>query len=333
MRRRKTESRAPAGTKLCWAIVPIDGQPIRDKARREYQKVRRDLDRVRRDLEQFEQMDQPLFDRWLHRQFGALLTELREVSAKLRAQRDLLFEIQTESFLSDCSHTRAYERVMWRREHPQPEPDDVPNEAEPGGARDFADAFKAAFEQFQNGFANAFGSSDNTFSSAPGAPRPMARRLKELYRALARRLHPDILEKACPQKAEWWHQVQAAYENGDADQLQSILTLCEIEEQGITAHTSVSLLLRVTRQLKSSLRTLRLKLNQHRRQPAWNFSQSDHTALARTLERSMQVELAELKYGLRAVEAQIASWARQAQASHRRPARRRTAPRRPEFLF
>jgi hypothetical protein len=48
------------------------------------------------------------------------------------------------------------------------------------------------------------------------------------------------------QKTEWWHQAQAAYEAGDAEQLEVILTLCEIGESGTTAHTSASLLQRIT---------------------------------------------------------------------------------------
>ena len=62
------------------------------------------------------------------------------------------------------------------------------------------------------------------------------------------------------QKSEWWHQAQAAYEAGDLEQLEVILTLCEIGDSGTTAHTSASLLQRITAKLKSSLREIRLCL-------------------------------------------------------------------------
>ena len=77
-------------------------------------------------------------------------------------------------------------------------------------------------------------------------PKPnRAARLKDLYRALVRRLHPDSQVEMTPQKTEWWHQAQAAYQIGDPDELELILTLCEIGDTGTTAHTSASMLQRV----------------------------------------------------------------------------------------
>ena len=92
------------------------------------------------------------------------------------------------------------------------------------------------------------------------------------YRALVRRLHPDSQREMTAQKTEWWHQAQAAYEAGDAEQLEVILTLCEIGDTGTTAHTSASLLQRITAQLKNSLREIKRQLAELRREPAWNFS-------------------------------------------------------------
>jgi hypothetical protein len=71
-------------------------------------------------------------------------------------------------------------------------------------------------------------------------------RLKELYRSVVRRLHPDSQREMTAQKTEWWHQAQMAYEAGDVEQLEVILTLCEIGDSGTTANTSASLLQRIT---------------------------------------------------------------------------------------
>ena len=83
------------------------------------------------------------------------------------------------------------------------------------------------------------------------------------------------------QKTEWWHQAQTAYAAGDVEQLEVILTLCEIGDSGTTAHTSASLLQRITAQLKNSLREIKRQITGQRRDPAWNFSRrTDHEALA-----------------------------------------------------
>jgi hypothetical protein len=321
--------------------MPIDSRPIREKARRDYDKVIADLEQARKDIERFEKHDQPSFSRWLNRQFGALLTELRETTEKLQTHRELLFEIDSEAFAFNCSHVRAYERVMWRRAHPEPEPDPAAEAAQgkPGPDHDGepgADEFEQFFSEIEDEFEKLFG--ENAGNGEPpsepnSAAHSTAARLKELYRAVVRHLHPDMHRTVSAQRLEWWHQAQAAYESGDVEQLQVILTLCEIEEKGTTAATSVSLLMRITRQFKGTLRTLKAQLMRYRGEPAWNFTNiRDHTALSTRTERSLRQELAELQQALGAIESQIAVWARQAQMTRRRSVRRRPAGH-PEFIF
>src|SRR5215204_2552608 len=80
----------------CRAIVPVDGTAIRRKIKKGYEKALRDLDTSRRQLDQFRQADLPQFTRWLNTHFGALLTELRELSQKLAADQVLVFQVQHE---------------------------------------------------------------------------------------------------------------------------------------------------------------------------------------------------------------------------------------------
>lgn len=339
MSRSKIKTVRGRATAASWALIPIDGQPIRERARQEYQKVLRDLRRARADLERFEKKDKPGFNRWLHRQFGALLTELRETQQKLLSSRRLLLEIESEAFAANCSHLRAYEQVMWRRQHPEAEPPFEPGNPHTRGSPnswgpDETDPF-AGFKKF---FSGSDDGSDQRFGAGPhgarlpanGEPAPRtASRLKELYRAVVRRLHPDRHTSLTAQQKEWWHQAQAAYRSGDFNQLEIILTLCEIEEQGGTTQTSVSLLQRITRQFKSTLRALKIQILGYRRDPAWNFSNlDDRESLLALTERRLRAQLAELRSALDVIDAQIGCWARQAQMAGRRPSRRpRVSPR------
>jgi len=159
------------------------------------------------------------------------------------------------------------------------------------------------------------------FSPASAAPRATSR-LKELYRALVRRLHPDTQQEMTAQKIEWWHQAQAAYEHGDEGQLEIILTLCEIGETGTTAHTSASLLQRITAQLKTSLREIKRQLAERRRDPAWGFSgQPDHEGLAVRLRHAMTSDLERMRALWRETQELIAGW--KAAAERLRTPRRR----------
>jgi hypothetical protein len=319
----------------------VDSRPIRNKARRDYEKVLTDLERARQDIERFEKQDQPAFSRWLNRQFGALLTELRETTQKLQNHRELLFEIDSEAFAGNCSHVRAYERVMWRRAHPEPEPpapaeDDAGRDRAGRGSDPDADDFESFFSEVEEEFERLFGGNPDNGelpTEAASAPNHRPARLKDLYRAVVRHLHPDMNKRVSAQRLEWWHQAQAAYESGDVEQLQVILTLCEIEEQGTTAKTSVSLLMRITRQFKATLRTLKATLMRYKGDPAWNFNNlREHSSLSLRTERYLKQQLAELQQALGAIESQIAVWARQAQMNRRRPSRRRV-PGHPEFFF
>lgn len=80
----------------CRAVVLVDGSGIRRKIKRNYEKVLRDIENARRQLDQFQQSDLPQFTRWLNSHFGALLTELRELSQKMAADEQIIFYVQSE---------------------------------------------------------------------------------------------------------------------------------------------------------------------------------------------------------------------------------------------
>jgi hypothetical protein len=306
--------------------VLVDGRQVRDKARKEYERVLHDLEKGRKELDQFEKLDLPSYQKWLNRNLGALLTRLREAQEELAEVRSILAEVEWLASEEDISLREAYRRVIWKREHPQPEQPEPDNrfdeKQQNGGATD--DFMHRLEEEFARLFGSRAFNSDR--ESKAREPQPERDRVKELYRRLARRLHPDTQTDAHSRKLEWWHQVQAAYENGDVNQLEVILTLCEIEDNGTTANTSVSLLMRICRQYKSALRAIRKKLKNYRQEPAWDFA--NNKALPALLERSEQdlaFELRQITSTLGALRAQFAQWAGKPSASRARRTRRRYA--------
>ena len=325
----------------------VDGTGIRKKIKKDYEKALRDLENSRRQLDQFHQTDLPQFTRWLNSHFGALLTELRELNQKLAVDEELIFQVETEAMFSGCSDARAYQRVMEFRENPEPlrpaggepgaEPDTFDARPEPG-----YDDEQDPMEEFINEFIRNFGpgarpQENHGPKAGPqpesAAPVRASARLKELYRAVVRRLHPDSQREMTPQKTEWWHQAQAAYEAGDAEQLEVILTLCEIGASGTTAHTSASLLQRITAQLKSSLREIKRQLAGQRREPAWNFSKrTDHAAMASRTRHVLTDELERMRHQSRMIQEMIERW--KAAADRLKPPRRRKhQPQNKEFPF
>ncbi|HXG48509.1 MAG TPA: hypothetical protein VNO52_12845, partial [Methylomirabilota bacterium] len=335
--RKKSASadRPSGGANHCRALIRIDGAAARRKIKAEYERALRDLERARKQVERFQSEDVPGFARWINSTFGWLLTELRETDRKRAELLALLFELEQEAFVSGAGLGRAYARVMARRAGPTVE-DAAAASARPGNA-DAGTASDAAAEEFT---AEEEREPDEVFEDLFGTPPPPHRprpeqghrpakavsRLKELYRALARLLHPDARKEITARQREWWHQVQAAYAAGDVEQLEVILTLCEIDEKGTTDHTSCSLLQRITKQLRASCRALRRQLAGFKKDPAWGFAaRTTFYSLEVQVRRMLECDLAQLREERRQLEAQVELYRR---ASERMARRRATARKR-----
>ena len=104
--------------------------------------------------------------------------------------------------------------------------------------------------------------------------------------------------------------------------MEAILTLCEIGDSGTTAHTSASLLQRITAKLKSSLREIKRQIRERRRDPAWNFSsRTDQGLMAEGMRRELHGDLMTMRSRWQETQALIAGW--KAAAERVKPPRRR----------
>ena len=352
------------------AVIPIDGDPIRKKARKDYEKARRELDKARLQIEQYHTQDRPAFARWLNANFGKFLTEIRELSRQAHEQHRLLSEISDYIWSHNVSEVEAYLAVMFRREHPeeaaaaeakaraeaeakarkrgQAEPPpgfDKSGDEEDDEDFEFEDApDEKAFREFSSLFEETFGFKIPPEMHPPGAtPKPVqTASVKELYRTLVRKLHPDKQATMTAQKLEWWHEVQDAYAANDAERLATILSLVEMSAGEPTAHTSVSVFQRLVARLKASLRDVKREVAQGRRDPAWNFSQlREHQATAARIGLEMRESMAHLRHDLAEHEQtlrELAEEARRFTERHARqagksPRRRRAGPGQNDFRF
>ncbi len=326
------------------AVVWVDGAPIRDKLRKEHEKASRDLENARRQVEHFHQVDGPEFARWLNSRFGALITELRELGQKVMADEALVAIVEDEAMLGGIPLAKAYQRVMAMRAAPEEPPPHRSDADETAGGRPHPDGGgpKAAgpseaeelarelFERLWGEMDDArYGGGPLGRRAVPGVTDEAAARLKELYRAVVRRLHPDTQAEMTAQKTEWWHQAQAAYNAGDADQLEVILTFCEIRESGTTAHTSAGLLLRIIAQTKRGLREVKGQISRLHADPAWDFSRrKDKEAYAFMLERRLTEDLRVLRAAADELADMIDRWKAKLERSDR-PRRRKGPPKKP----
>src|SRR3954469_4040149 len=119
-RSRKRKVSAPCG------LVVIDQEPLRRTAGSECSAAMARLEELRKAWNRFEREDKPSFVRWRAREFGPLLSELREIEDRIRDHETLVHEVEMEMRRGFYDPQTAYQRVMFRRENLEPAPDPGP---------------------------------------------------------------------------------------------------------------------------------------------------------------------------------------------------------------
>ena len=328
------------------ALIPIDGEPIRNKARKAYEKARRDLDHARVQIDEFRTQHQPAFQRWINTNFGSQLTALRELREQVSEQQRLIAEVENYIWNHDVREAVAYAAVQHRREHPEEADPTLPHEPNSKKAEAEFDGRteEEVFNEFIKDFEETFG---QKFPPGFLPPKPSAKptptaSVKDLYRTLVRKLHPDKQATMTAQMLEWWHEVQAAYADNDAERLAMLLSQVELSEGEPTSHTSVGMFQKLAAQIKVSLREVKREITQLRRDPAWKFSQgTEHGLLTHQTRFEFEEALGQLRLSFVSNEAVLRDWAEQAtlwkerhaRATSKTSTKRRSSPGQKEFGF
>jgi hypothetical protein len=157
-------------------------------------------------------------------------------------------------------------------------------------------------------------------SKSAAAESSSLSRLKEIYRQLVRRLHPDARTDAKDGVEAIWHEVQEAYAKGDVERLERLFALSEVTESGLGAGTSLSQLGAALKELRRSIQAMLRSLSGAKKDVAWKFSETaDHSALRLRIDRDISKDLKEQRARLARMDAMLASWEPKA----RRPKGRR----------
>ncbi|MEP6699193.1 MAG: J domain-containing protein [Verrucomicrobiota bacterium] len=346
---RKTRLRRRGGEALLFcALVPIDQEPLRRAAAADCTEAMARLEDARAGWHRFEREDKPAFARWRAREFGALLSKAREVETRIREHEALVHEVEMEMrrFFQDASS--AYQRVMFRRENPAAAAERLDQQpADAGEGRRLSefeqealfqewvqksigtnpdkmddDAYATSFETFKT----------HMFRSPPTGPAPnhnrraeppraepepeesapaIDARVKELYRALVRRLHPDLRADGNAAVSALWHEVQEAYAASDVARMELLLALSDLESSQVGEQTSLFQMRSVLAELQRAWRALEKSVLEAQGEDAWNFARTGADEDLRVrVQRQLKVDLAARTTRLGLLTSTIASWAR-----------------------
>jgi hypothetical protein len=135
-------------------------------------------------------------------------------------------------------------------------------------------------------------------------------RVKELYRRLVRRLHPDLRADGNAAVGALWHEVQEAYAASDVARMEILLALSDIETNR-AAEQSVAQMRALLTELQRALGALEKSLEEAGREDAWDFARMGPNAdLHLRVERELKMELTTRIARLDLLRRTIAEWAR-----------------------
>ena len=209
-------------------LVLLDQTVIRKQTLGECHKTLKKIDKAKQEIEQYEKVDKPAYEKWIQENFGELITRIRMHSQEIQEKRALIEEIQEEAFFQRITFIEAFKIIKYRKAHPEefekskakenekkenfwekiPEDDD--DDVFKEDLNDFFKKFNMnedEFESFRRGFRNGENDKDRNFDV----------RLKERYRLIVQKLHPDKNKKATPMEQELWFEAQEAYKKKDLE--------------------------------------------------------------------------------------------------------------------
>ncbi len=138
-----------------------------------------------------------------------------------------------------------------------------------------------------------------------------AARIKEIYRTLVRRLHPDVQADEDKNVSAIWHEVQDAYETSNLERLESLLALVEIQNGTIGRDTSVSQLEGALAGIKHGLRAIQRSIREAKHDPAWRFSRSENRmALEKSVRRELQQNISQQRWMISDLKRTLDDWSR-----------------------
>jgi hypothetical protein len=301
--------------------VHSDAQRLRERLATEERALVEDLAALEARVRRFVDVDRPAYESWRRLEFGPLLAIVQELSEEFR-MRTMLADRLSMLVEEHGLHPRE---ALHRLANPAPHPAGESLDADEVEARRRAKLARKRAERKEARRAkraadrSAEQGCDGAGSSATARPA----RVVDLYRALARRIHPDspsALRNLEPGRlGALWADVQGAYEAGSLERLLAISawveTLADADACGVALGAraaapgatgrSFSERFERLRALQRSRRALERQLSELRADPAWNFAEqraSTRRKLARQARAAIDDEIVLLRHALQELD-------------------------------
>jgi hypothetical protein len=352
-RRKKTSPAAePRFVKLSSdrRIILLDQEPLRAEAGRAARKKIGEMEKLSSSLEEFEKTILPAYTRWEEETLGPLLAEERQLNAKIDHLEHLLSTASLEALFTGRDPSEIYadiarEQQEWEERQAGGEPDRSEPESEPepeedpDAKREFTDEER----EFRSYVRYAIGEDPDYFDkrqykklfneyrewkkrreedcgSATQKKQDIPARVKELYRVLVRRLHPDTgKSRKDPNTQRLWHDLQNAYAAMDVERLEVLLALTDLHESGSAIRSTLYHLRKVAKEMERTVRDLKNRFREARSSPAWQFWHADNRQkVGAKMRAAVEARIRDAKNHIATLEQQIDFWKQDAGMSKRK---------------
>lgn len=321
-------------------IILLDQELLRGEIGRSTRKKIAEMEKLTISLEEFEKKILPAYERWELEIIGPLLNEERQLQAKMARLESLMGHASLESLFTGRDPHEIFlevarEETEWEEQNARSDDktQDIPpwEEFDSDAEREFPDEerefrayvrftigddpdeygkreYKRCFREYQDWKQRR--AEEN--SSIGRKKQDVPARVKELYRILVRRLHPDAgrstdnLTVRC-----FWHDLQDAYANMDVERLELLLALTDLYETGSANRSTLFHLRKIAKQMDHSVRDLKARLRQARTSPAWAFWHCDNRdEVAAKMRRETEARIRKSKRAIGELEEELENWKR-----------------------
>ncbi len=330
MMKRKCQDRKRVVMSTCRAVVPCDTERLRKARLARYARRKKVLEKLDGECRQFLEVDEPEFTKFMARTFGVEQNAERELEGKIglcrrrlgiiellaRAHRKspkaYCFELRgkvtetmdfwavLEAELEALEERERAEEERRRRSHRVEEEEEEDDDDFPFDEDDFAgrsgfdddddDDWFRETERILNFFLHGKG-------DVGGPSDDSGQQLKQLYRELCQRYHPDRIGTHDAKTQRIWNDIQTAYQRRDIAKLRAIRAGANLESG--TADVGCADLDAMIDEVELSIRERRRELNALKRRPQWGFTSWTANKIKRA-QREIKGEFDDLAEELRA---------------------------------
>jgi hypothetical protein len=320
IRSRKLLDRGTEGAKVgasgtgVHELVPLATAPLLAEEWKACEAMEREFYLARDAILAFRDLARPAFSRWVQATFAESLASLADLEQKGGELLCLISAVNTYAQRTGCNKREAYAHVTRTltgsallaeaRARLQP----AGQSQNPLFSGSLPEAVEARMEELLGGSRLLLELEPSNGESAD------PNRLKQLFRDLARVLHPDLNRKLSPREENLWHEAKAAYQAGRIEALEAVAANLEGRGETIVLKTgSLSQLRALRAELDLRLQEARQLLAELEKNPAWKFplgkkNERKMAKLEKLLRSEMERATDRASTSCSSSERQIARW-------------------------